>query len=145
MKEFKLNTYMSREIKFRGYWKGVNQMEYFSEAQYAYSKDGKIGMFLPAKDKKVYLGDSIDMQSIGLQDKNGNDIYEGDIFKYTHHKGYTYSSFISYIDWSEEYAGFGYWANNKINLFSIHDELKEDILNHLEVIGNIYQNPELLK
>lgn len=135
----------NREIKFRGYWKGVNEMEYFSDAQYAWNKAGEIGMFLPSKRGKVYLGSSKDMQFIGLYDKNNTELYEGDIFKYTHHKGYSYSSFISYIEFDCECAGFGYWANNKIIQFSSHDELKEDILNHLEVIGNIYQNPELLK
>ena len=89
------------------------------------------------------------MQFTGLHDKNGKEIYEGDIVKRNEHsipEEQVYvnaeTGQIKYLDGS-----FGFYKNKgKIYLFNpLHDELAFDELKYYEVIGNIYDNPELLK
>ena len=68
------------------------------------------------------------MQYTGLKDKNRKEIYEGDILK--DEEGYSYP-----IEWESEGACYSWDAmlfSNSLNAFN------------LEVIGNIYENPELL-
>lgn len=77
------------------------------------------------------------MQYIGLKDKNGKEIWEGDVIEYTtgmkeigtfqvHREEVKFETFNHHGDF--EVAGFTilYGAN------------------HVEIIGNIYENPELL-
>ena len=76
------------------------------------------------------------MQSTGLKDKNGEEIFEGDIVDYKGRK--------AVIKWHGSYASF---------IYRFVDELKERVSEwhplflayyHFEVIGNIYENKELL-
>ena len=76
------------------------------------------------------------MQSTGLKDKNGKEIFEGDIVDYKGRK--------AVVKWHGSYASF---------IYRFVDELKERVSEwhplflayyHFEVIGNIYENKELL-
>jgi hypothetical protein len=71
-------------------------------------------------------------QYTGLHDKNGREIYEGDIVEI--HHGYSIPSGVVY--WNEDIAGFGV----KNDLY--HNYVELDTVK--EVIGNIYENKELL-
>jgi uncharacterized phage protein (TIGR01671 family) len=76
------------------------------------------------------------MQYTGLKDKNGREIYEGDIIL-----GDSYGEYPLIIKWDNEYTGF-YCHDPKGN--------EDDHLNMIEaangkIIGNIYENPELIK
>ena len=82
-------------------------------------------------DDYFRMKDIILMQTTGLEDKNGVEIYEGDIVKYFR-KG------NSVIEWKD--GGF--------IIKRVMDgeyELMQSRIAEMEVIGNIYENPELLE
>lgn len=83
-------------------------------------------------------------QFTGLIDVNGTLIYENDIIKYTEHKGYLLPNLTATVLWIDDSACFGYkrhdvpnWSNPAP--FVEHDEIKNDFLNHIEVIGNVFE------
>ena len=77
------------------------------------------------------------MQSTELKDKNGKEIFEGDIVDYKSRK--------AVIKWHGSYASFIYRFVDELNKRSA--EWYPLYLAYLkcEVIGNIYENPELLE
>ena len=86
------------------------------------------------------------MQSTGFHDKNGVEIFEGDIIN----SGYLFKgSPFEEEDEYEEEKGVVEFFNCGFNIeFKNHTNLFIDIIlscEDLEVIGNIYENPELLK
>lgn len=77
-------------------------------------------------------------QYTGLKDKNGKEIYEGDIVR----TKYMDKTFIVWVEYSDEYAEFV----TKCKEILFFDEPLSDIGRaDREVIGNIYDNPELLE
>lgn len=83
------------------------------------------------------------MQYTGLKDKDGKEIYEGDIvsLKYLYDKRTTDKG---QVVWREDKASFGLKSlkgltNEVYELYQVTAE------HNLEIIGNIYENPELLK
>lgn len=81
------------------------------------------------------------MQSTGMFDKNGKEIFEGDIVKYKA----GCNTFKEEVAYDKNFAVFGVMGANTDIIFTF-EELFEDIsINSLEVIGNIYDNPELLE
>jgi uncharacterized phage protein (TIGR01671 family) len=78
------------------------------------------------------------MQFTGLLDKNGKDIYDGDIIKW----GFTGEN-IGIIEWDNK--NFEYCITLNKRLFESPNGLKDFWSDRIEVIGNIYENPELLK
>ena len=79
--------------------------------------------------------DKILMQCTGLKDKNGKLINEGDIVKIFHVSGTMQGKyFFDVVEWNDLRCRF-----DTENYGIINDD---DVY---EVIGNIYENPELLK
>ena len=132
-----------RTIKFRGWDREYEKMTYFDDEDYEYSppivsrldqvfkKDSNYDDYEDFEYNDITDKTEI-MQFTGLHDKNGKEIYEGDIVK----------SF--FVDTDE--------AGNEIYKYYIievkYDEVlcsyKIDKFMNLEVIGNIYENKELL-
>ena len=121
-----------REIKFRA-WDG-KKMIYGNEDEY---DTWLIGMDNPTQICKWdgICEDILDlMQYTGLKDKEGKEIYEGDICKRDYWKC------LYRVDWIG--AGFQFVA-----VKSIDNDVEPTInsVKNFEVIGNIMENPELLK
>jgi uncharacterized phage protein (TIGR01671 family) len=78
------------------------------------------------------------MQYTGLTDKNGKEIYEGDIIIDTQKQKYE-------IIFDENHARYDLkvCGENKLSQTSYFTQIYEK--KHIEVIGNIFEHPELLK
>ena len=131
-----------REIKFRAW----NRKEMRYDVNINDGKPVRKGYQWFNESNDVH--DSEPMQFTGLQDKNGKDIYCGDLFnhvlstdikgvvkfgKYTHwidglqiEYGYHFGFYVDFNN-GRDRMDLGYWAK------------------HSEIIGNIYENPELCK
>jgi len=123
---------MSREIKFRAWSKKTKKMYKDVIHVNLNSHEGIWTTVLrndPFEGKTVHYSIQPEhcelMQFTGLKDKNGKDIYEGDIVK-----GISKESFYEVI-YRPEIGGF----STNIGLVGFIE---------CEVIGNIYETPELL-
>lgn len=126
-----------REIKFRAWSKLLNKMLSHEDLNKTLKDLTKIeyiaGIFLPLNsDVEV-------MQYIGLKDSNKNEIYEGDIVKIEDYFG---DDIIGRVIYDETTAGYVFKKGTKKSYFLMSLDLEGYV--HY-VIGNIYENPELLE
>ena len=108
--------FLNKTVTFEGYTDG-EEVDNFEK--YSFDEDD----FLYKKDLKI-------MQYTGLKDKNNKEIYEGDIL---------FESF------SEEYFKVAFENGSfraEVDEYSLD---LEDYAHICEVVGNIYENPELME
>jgi hypothetical protein len=77
-------------------------------------------------------------QFTGLNTGRKEDLFEGDIFNYSKHKGYIYDDFQGEIAFQEGCFGFKIITGQvyrEFTPFSEIDELQIDFLNHIEIVG----------
>lgn len=128
---------MSREIKFRG-WDSVNEVMLPVES--INFREGYVSL----NEGDNSLTDTLEMielmQYTGLKDKNRKEIYEGDILSI---KVYSGDKVIvegkTVVEFKDGCFGV-IWGHDKAFL-SLNSFFKAKF----EVIGNIYENPELLR
>lgn len=135
-----------REIKFRG--KGVITNNWFEGSLLTTEDGGVIYGKSVGGVKKETIG-----QYTGLKDKNGKEIYEGDILR-----GDEYpfncdgvDNYFAEIVWADNVCGFYRITLKKPNstIRGISngnmEQLDENDMKSFEVIGNIHDNPDLIK
>lgn len=81
------------------------------------------------------------MQSTGLRDMNNREIFEGDIVQFE--DCYEVSDFLYINTGIIEWCQGGFHVTNRDSV-SMEDLLDGDLL-EVTIIGNIYENPELLE
>jgi len=120
-----------RKIKFRA-WDKRN--EEWLEAEDKWDKR-KVNVFSFYSDSGWSFKDIIFMQYTGLKDKNGKEIYEGDIIKYKH---------IDWRDYKIDEVVFWYGAFVENYYHQEIGDFTEKGSSDIRVIGNICKNKEIL-
>ena len=116
---------MEREIKFRAWHKELEDMTFSESEKHFWYK------------LKEYPNMYVLMQFTGLKDKNGKEIYEGDIVSYND----------EFHDSIEERYKIIYDNETATYCLESSEDPEYDAnltLRPIEVIGNIYENPGLL-
>ena len=132
-----------RKIKFRCWDKENKEMLEVQELDYADSYDGQPMVRTTMYNDYFDTEDMILMQYTGLKDKNGKEIYDGDIVKketFDDTKPNYIAVSYAKVIYFEHLAGF--YLVNRDN--KILWEVGQDKYN-IEVVSTIYENPELLE
>ena len=124
--------------KFRA-WDGAKK-EMFKDT-FAITESGQVVVveqeFVTSPPDYVFVDHLVIMQSTGIKDKNGKEIFEGDIVDYKGRK--------AIIKWHGPYASF---------IYRFVDEMQERVseweplflaYHHFEIIGNVHENKEFLE
>lgn len=118
---------MSRVIKFRVWQNALKHMDIFTIDTEFDCISG-------------WLDNCELMQYTGLKDKNGVEIYEGDKLKLN-------TRLVSpmIVKWDKDRSSFMAHAHNRVKQKNFRKTLTSTLARKVEVIGNIYQNPERFK
>lgn len=125
---------MNREIKFRVFFYDGKE---YSTGEIIDAQSANVENYIEWDNEKLCTNDecSIIMQYIGLKDKNGKEIYEGDIIAYP----------MEGAKWVIDYkANFFYAKFVETNLKVYTYDLENRNYLQFEVVGNIYETPQLI-
>lgn len=114
----------------------IETMYFFAnELEELQLNDSVMNDSIPASPDEIDL-----MQSTGLKDKNGKEIFEGDILGVETDDG----TLNVNVFWDEDHALFMF-ESKKYNEKEALAELLEDNSYPFEIVGNIHESPELLE
>lgn len=140
-----------REIKYRAWDKERKEWQYFTLHQ-----------LIRGEASRFYTQLENWCEWTGLLDKDGKDIYEGDVVRYHHY----YNNFGTVeedeyrngrVEWNNQpmHGGWkvierkvyenGYINENHEERFPNYNDYKGQPILSIEIIGNRFENPELLK
>ena len=122
--------------KFRAWLKDEYRMTDVREITFF---DDEVQMISDVTDFYTY-GEFELMQSTGLVDENGKEIFEGDVIRDS-------DGFEGIVQYDESYGMYGiaYLPTLSNGIDMTFEELKDNFRNKFEVIGNIYENPDLVE
>lgn len=120
-----------RQIKFRAWNKKQKIMVYQNEDDSADYWDGAYGSTIEIINENLDDENYEMMQFTGLLDKNGKEIYEGDILKF--------GNYPLEVIWD-----MGGWEVKMENGHSLLFTQLYGYINDGEIIGNIYEHPHIL-
>ena len=132
-----------RELKFRAW--DSNHKEFILDAQATYDNQCREKGSINHESFQEVIEDKncIVEQYTGLKDKNGKEIYEGDIVRIN---GWWYAAGpagydenLCAVKWDEEITGFAPFNDYDCDCGVYHNA------DDCEVIGNIHENQELVK
>ena len=129
---------MQDRFKFRVWNTLVKKFSYFDKPEIQIGTNGfDSGIIFPlSENSNLYMGKYSEPQiCTGLKDKNGKLIYERDIIQCS----YANEKIIGVVVWDTEYMQFSICYNN-----SLYGFVAKRTNEKVEIIGNIYENPELL-
>lgn len=125
-----------REIKFRA-WEKTSELMVYDVQNVSRKRiigESACESFQEVIDSWEYET----MQYTGLKDKNETEIYEGDIVEYLDGE----FSFIAEVSWSD---WIWYLEGITPKESFMFDDVADNETADVEIIGNIYENPELLE
>lgn len=146
---------MQDRLKFRMFNKLIKKFSYFSslDLQVCLNGDFKSGLIFSMdetiEDNGIYMGPYKEIQfCTGLKDKTGKLIFEGDVVKVgddIYQIVYEIGSFMLTAKDEKVINKFkDNWNDNvyPLSQFYFNNENENNYINEVEIIGNIYENPE---
>lgn len=132
----------------RGLWHGKNADSgewiegFLSKSRNVWEKPALLKFCIDYEEKGVMVSCIVDPKTLGecagFADKNNKHIFEGDIVKHFNHGTNAELFDIGVVFWDEKRCCFKRTSKDGNTYFLGNDE-------EYEVIGNIHDNPELLK
>lgn len=153
-----------REILFRGKALETGKWAYgyflYCASTYDNPETDRVAEIIALDADRIYTGEysdryvsKVDVNTVsqwtGLIDVNGNKIFEGDVIR----RGFDYMSrgeikratCVTDVKFGVHFGGYGFYLGDKRSFWSTDDRHDSTGLSGLEVIGNIWDDPELLE